>query len=282
MRKTIWFLSLALLLSACGYNGMSPGEFQDRAGEVAERWHDSEEDRAWRTGFVPLEDLDIQPRERIPDWVPLSVHNGAWSLDVELPADTPPSRRMSWPDGSTLTVPLVTAATAYAERSKAADFIDEECPPGGCTPLRVTGAELGEVPLRTSRGTIQVPAWHFTVKGVKERFSRVAVHPSQISPRPARREGEHEEVMAFDLTPAKPRDLLLRYGHGSCDQIHGARAYETEDLVVVDVDEETSDRLCNLMLLTARITITLNKPLGNRLLLDSGTGLPVLPEKDAR
>ncbi|MBB5784479.1 hypothetical protein [Nonomuraea jabiensis] len=46
--------------------------------------------------------------------------------------------------------------------------------------------------------------------------------------------------MAFDLVDGKPHELLLRYGYGACDTVHGARAYETGQLVVVDVDEEDS------------------------------------------
>ncbi|MFB9721950.1 hypothetical protein [Planobispora longispora] len=272
----IWPLALAaVLLSACGGGRMSAGAFEDRAREVAERWHGSEADRAWRTGLVPLEGLGREPR-KMPDRVRVAEHNGVWKLGIELPGGPPASGEVRWPDGSALTVPLISAATAYAEVSKPPDLVEEECPAEGCTPLRLVGAELGELPLRTSRGTIQVPAWHFTAEGVEGRFSRVAVDPSAISPRPVARKGEFEEVTAFEPVPARPRDLLLHYGHGSCDRIHGVRAYETSDVVVVDVDEETGDGGCNAMLRLARITVTLDEPLGNRLLLDSGTGLPVL------
>ncbi|MFF4776488.1 hypothetical protein ACFY05_26865 [Microtetraspora fusca] len=279
-RVVICALALILLVSACGLGGrMSPGEFQDRAREVVERWHGSKDDLAWRTGFVPLEGPDIPPPlQRIPDWAPLSVHNGAWALDVALSGEAPRGAQLSWPDGSTLTVPLVAAATAYAELSRPADFIDEECPPGGCTTLHVTGAELGDAPLRTGRGTIRVPVWYFTVKGVRERFGWMAVDPSAIASRPVQRDGEYEEVMAYGLDPVRPRDLLLQYGHGRCEEIHGARAYETDDLVVVDVDLEDSGGPCTLELIEARTTVTLARPLGDRLLLDSGTGLPVLNE----
>ncbi|MFI6455862.1 hypothetical protein ACIBF6_30380 [Streptosporangium amethystogenes] len=276
MRTIAWPLLLVLLLSACGGNSrMSLEEFQDRAREVADRWHGSDADRTWREGFVPLRGLNVAQRQPMPAWVRVSEHNGTFALDTDLPTDSPSSARLRWPGGSTLTVPLVTAATAYAELSKPADFIEEECPPKGCIPLRVTGAELGEVPVSTSRGTVQVPAWHFTVKGFKGRFSHLAVHPSAITSRPVPREGEYEEVMAFDLVPEKPRELLLQYGHGTCDKIHHARAYETAELVVVDVDTENDGGACNDMLAVARIAVTLDRPLGDRMLLDSGTGLPV-------
>ncbi|GAA3510339.1 hypothetical protein FHR32_003450 [Streptosporangium album] len=277
MRKLIWFLSLVLLLSAGGSDSHTSSEkFQDRAREVMDRWRGSEIDRAWRDGFVPLAGLDIAPEWlHIPDWVGVSKTNGAWALDVDLPAESPTSTQLRWPDGSTMTVPLITAATAYVELSKPDDFIEEDCPPDGCTTLRVTGAEPSDVPLLTSRGMIQVPAWHFTVKGVEEKFIYAAIPPSATTSRPTPQEGEYGEVMAFEPVPGKPRDLLLQFGHGACDDIHGARVHETRDIVVVDVDVTFSGGSCQDILLFAQTTITLSKPLGSRILLDSGTGLPV-------
>ncbi|MGW0594819.1 hypothetical protein [Streptosporangium sp. NPDC002607] len=123
----------------------------------------------------------------------------------------------------------------------------------------MTGARLGKVPLETSRGTIQVPAWVFTFEGVEQRKVHVAVDPSAVTARPERVQGDVEEVMAFDLVAGKPNELLLRYGYGACDTIHGARAYETSRLVVVDVDERRSDSVeaCPAILKTATITVTL-------------------------
>ncbi|AWS44888.1 hypothetical protein [Streptosporangium sp. 'caverna'] len=279
MRKLAWFLSLVLLLSADGSRSRMPLEkFQDRAREVIDRWRGSEMDRAWRDGFVPLNGLDVEPEWMgMPGWVGVSKTNGAWALDVDLPTGSPAGTRLRWPDGSTLTVPLITAAAAYAERSKPDDFVEEDCPPGGCTTLRVTGAELRDIPFLTSRGIIQVPAWHFTVKGVRKKFIHAAISPSVTTSSPTPPEGEYREVMAFEHVPKKPRELLLQYEHDSCDHTHGTRAYETRDLVVVDVDVRSSAELCLGVGLIDQIAITLSQPLGDRLLLDSGTGLPPTP-----
>ncbi|MFI9574597.1 hypothetical protein ACIG5D_24465 [Microbispora rosea] len=214
----------------------------------------------------------------IPAWVNRSAHNGAWRLAVELPEDSPDRADVRWPDGEVSQVPLVTAASAYAEFSKPAGLIEEECPAKGCRPLRVTGARRGRVPLETSRGRIQVPAWVFTVEGVEQKKVHVAVDPSAVTARPGRVRGAVEEVMAFDLVAGKPNQLLLRYGYGACDTVHGARAYETDRLVVVDVDERGSESAgaCPAILKTATTTVALARPLGDRLVLDSGSGLPVL------
>ncbi|MGW4964299.1 hypothetical protein ACWEPL_44380 [Nonomuraea sp. NPDC004186] len=283
MRRVIASLSLILLLSSCG--GVSPAggsdEFERRAREVAERWQGSADDRAWRKGFVALEVLNPQGWNhvrRIPAWVNRSSHNGAWRLAARLPTGSPARAEVRWPDGEVSQVPLITAERAYAEFSKPAGLIEEECPVKGCRLLRVTGARLGKVPLETSRGAIQVPAWMFTVEGVEQKKVHVAVDPSAVTARPERVQGSVEEVMAFGLVAGKPRELLLRYGYGACDTVHGARAYETGQLVVVDVDEEDSGsgKPCPAILKTATTTVTLARPLGDRLVLDSGTGLPVL------
>ncbi|MGW6495119.1 hypothetical protein [Nonomuraea angiospora] len=274
--RTISGLCLVLLLASCSHR-VSPGRFEARAREVAARWDGSAGDRAWRSGFVLLGGLqDRGGWTDPPAWAALSAHNGVWKLAAELPAEPLPEARLRWPDGAVSEVPLVTAADAYAELSKPADFIEEECPAKGCRPLRVTGAEPGETTLETSRGTIRVPAWLFSVKGVKSKFVYVAVAPSAITARPQATEGESEEVRGFDLVEGKPHDLLLEYGYGSCDRVHGARAYETGNLVVVDVDQEGSGGICDAALHMGTITVTLTRPLGDRLVLDSGTGLPVV------
>ncbi|MFE3452779.1 hypothetical protein ACFXJ8_28025 [Nonomuraea sp. NPDC059194] len=290
MRRLIACLPLMLLLSSCGgvpqaspggSHGASSDKFERRAREVAERWQGSADDHAWRKGFVALEVLN--PRgwnhvRQIPAWVNRSSHNGAWRLAAKLPKNFPDRADVRWPDGEVSQVPLITAASAYGEFSKPADLIEEECPAQGCRSLWVTGARLGKVPLETSRGTIQVPAWMFTVEGVEQKKVHVAVDPSAVTARPERMQGGVEEVMAFDLVAGKPDELLLRYGYGACDTIHGARAYETDQLVVVDVDERRSDsaEACPDILKTATITVTLARPLDGRLVLDSGAGLPVM------
>ncbi|MEU8361055.1 hypothetical protein AB0C27_34065 [Nonomuraea sp. NPDC048882] len=174
-------------------------------------------------------------------------------------------------------MPLITAASAYAEFSKPDDLIEDECPAKGCRPLRVPGARLGKSPTGDQPRHDPGAAWLFTVEGFEQKKVHVAVDPSAVTARPERVQGDVEEVMAFDLVAGKPNELLLRYGHGACDTIHGARAYETGRVVVVDVNERRSNsvEVCLDILKTATITVMLARPLGDRLVLDSGTGLPV-------
>ncbi|TDE38827.1 hypothetical protein E1295_33265 [Nonomuraea mesophila] len=286
MRRLIVCLALALLPASCGWSlpaspGASSEAFEVRARDVAERWQGSAADRAWRHGFVALDVLN--PRGwnhvgRVPAWVNRSAHNGAWRLDAELPTGPPADAEVRWPDGARSRVPLIAAASAYEEFSRPAGLVEEQCPAKGCRPLRVTGVELGRVPLETSRGPVRVPAWMFTVKGVEQKKVHVAVDPSAVSARPERVEGGVEEVMAYDLVAGRPHDLLLRYGHGACDTVRGVRVHETDQVVVVGVDKENAGpgEPCPAILESAVTTVALARPLGERLVLDSGTGVPVL------
>ncbi|TDC06650.1 hypothetical protein E1267_15725 [Nonomuraea longispora] len=292
MRMMIVCLSLALLPASCGWAqraspGASPGGFEARARHVAERWQGSADDRAWRQGFVALEVLN--PRGwnhvgRVPAWVNRSSHNGAWRLAAELPTDPPADAEVRWPDGAVSQVPLIAAASAYEEFSEPAGLVEEQCPAKGCRSLRVTGVKLGRVPLETSRGTVRMPAWVFTVEGVEQKKVHVAVDPSAVSARPERVEGSTEEVMAYDRVADRPHELRLRYGYGACDNVHGVRVHETDQVVVVGVDKENTDpgRPCPTILESAVTTVTLARPLGERLVLDSGTGVPVPRGLDGR
>ncbi|NRQ38502.1 hypothetical protein HII36_42750 [Nonomuraea sp. NN258] len=276
-------LVLVVLLAGCipALGEGAKDTFESRAREVAARWAGSADDHAWRDGFVVLGALNPYGWAHVrsvPAWANLSAHHGVWRLATALPSTAPPDAEVRWPDGRVSRLPLISAARAYREFHEPADPIEEECPAGGCRPLRVTGARLGRVPVPTSRGTVQVPAWMFTVAGVEQKKVHVAVDPSAVSPLPERIAEGQEEVMAFDLVAGRPRELRLRYGYGACDTVHGARAYETDQVVVVDVDVRTihPGGPCPAILKSATTTVALARPLGGRVLLDSGTGVPVL------
>ncbi|GAT71324.1 hypothetical protein PS9374_07015 [Planomonospora sphaerica] len=282
MRRMLALLTplvlLALLsLASCDDGRMNAAEFRDRARQIASRWHGSTADRAWRDGLVPLRGWHIEPDwQRMPDWVAVSETNSAWALHADLPGGSPPPAVLRWPDGSTLAAPLISAAAAYAELT-APKFAEEECPAKGCRLLRVTGVELGQGPMATSRGMLQIPAWHFTVAGVPARFSVPAVDPAVVTARPTAEDDGVEEVTSFEAAADDPRRVRLRYGHGQCDAIHGARIHESAEVVVVDVDTEFIGEWCTLMLVHDEITVALDAPVGDRIVLDAESGLPVLP-----
>ncbi|WP_084956350.1 hypothetical protein [Thermoactinospora rubra] len=259
----------------------TPDGFTARAREVAERWEGSREERAWREGFIPLQNLNLEVDwGRMPDWVGVSELNSVWKVEADLPSERPAPVRLRWDDGSTLTMPILSAKTAFARLSKPNDFVDEECPAKGCRPLRVIGAAMGEATVPTSRGQVRVPTWEFTVKGVPEPFRRVAVDPAAMGAPPRARRGEFQEVFTYETVA--PDGLDLRYGHGTCDKTYGARVHETPRVVVVDVDVrwEADVQVCNDMLHIDRIRVKLADALGDRVVLDASSGLPALRGTD--
>jgi len=56
--------------------------------------------------------------------------------------------------------------------------------PGLCTDLKVARAVLKTTQISTSRGLATVPAWHFSVAGMKEPIVRVALDERAVAPLP--------------------------------------------------------------------------------------------------
>ncbi|WP_152990670.1 hypothetical protein [Sphaerimonospora mesophila] len=276
---------LIVLATACGSTRapVTADEFTDLAHEVAERWQSSAEREPWIVGFVPLRNLTLEPDwGRMPRWVGRSMINSAWKLETELPVEVPAPAKLRWADESTLSVPVLTAAAAYAGLGKPRSFVDDKCPAKGCRPLRVVAVARGEATMPSSRGDVQVPTWDFTVKGVPEPFRRVAVDPAAMGGPPRPLDDGIQEVHTYEVRT--PTELQLSYVHGTCDTTYGSRVHETPSAVVVDVDVRRDDNVevCNDMGKTDRITVTLREPLGRRVVLDSSSGVPLLPQSDIR
>ena len=73
---------------------------------------------------------------------------GLVEADANLPAAAPPDGEVRWPDGSTASVPLMSAQQAVA----AIQAGNTEPCGDDCTPLRITAARLTTGPIETSRG----------------------------------------------------------------------------------------------------------------------------------
>ncbi|MFC5834155.1 hypothetical protein [Nonomuraea insulae] len=275
-------IALLALAAACGTTeaSVTADPFTDRAQQVAERWQSSVERGPWIEGYVPLRNLTLElDWGRMPRWVGRSMINAAWKLEIELPAEAPAPAELRWADGSTLSVPLLAATAVYTGLSKPKSFVDEECPANGCRPLRVIAVARGEATTPSNRGDVRVPTWEFTVKGVPEPIRRVAVDPAAMGGPPRPLADGIQEVKTYEVRA--PTDLQLSFLHGTCDTTYGSRVHETPEAVIVDVDVRQDDvDICNAMGKIDRIGVTLRKPLGRRVVLDSSSGLPLLPQSD--
>ncbi len=304
-------LAVTALLSAtaCARGGSSPQArrtaFEDRARAVAEAWQDAATGDAWRTGFVPLQDFTVPPKQAFTDDLKIAFGAGWYRTQTDLTTVTPAGGVIAFPDGTTMAVPLVSARDAYTEMDKG----DPPClgsPPVQTTPipqpsgtgkdgavgapaqhtcavLTVTGAKFGTTTLRTSRGEAVVPAWLFTVAELPAPVARVTVAATAVSPVP------HPSVppigadqasglaSAQRLTAVEGARLWYTIGIGACDTNPAGIAYETDDVVVIGgtVDPSTGGPCIDLLKLQP-VSVTLTTPLGARVVLDALSGQPLV------
>jgi hypothetical protein len=316
MRPVVLASAVALLAtaalfgaSACGRGRPgSPADpaaaFEARARQVADAWRAAGPGDAWRTGFVPLDDLTVAPPTGFTDDTKFAFTMGVYTTTAALPADTPPAGSVRFPDGAQLPVDLVSARAAYAEIDKGDPPCGQTPPPapaptavgtgpagsvGGpaqhtCASLTVTGATLGTTTIRTSRGPASAPAWLFTVAELPQPVARVAVAAASVIPlpRPSLALMDPDRVRGLasvhKLTAAEDRRLSYVIGIGTCDTEPAGIAYETDEVVVVagTVRPPGGNRDCTAALKLEPVTVTLDRPLGERVVLDAIGGRPLV------
>ncbi|KKK04495.1 hypothetical protein [Micromonospora sp. HK10] len=280
--------------------------FYQQAGAVADAWRPGQ---AWRSGYVPLEEGTVLTGDPgFTDETKLAFSNGWFREQIALPTATPAAGTIRFPDG-TLRVPLISAAEAYAQLDKGdpppCAGRPAEPPPGGgvpkpgggptvepgpdgpvsrtadhpCVPLTVTGVKLGSAPVRTSRGQATVPAWLFTVEGLRTPVARLAVAKPAIGAVPAAvdpgRPLAAGLVTAQDLDTVDGARLDYRVGVGACDTGITPLVLERDDVVVVGAGVIPPTGPCTMQLVMKPVSVTLKAPLGGRAVLDVARGTPL-------
>ncbi|MET7877864.1 hypothetical protein ACPXB1_02710 [Micromonospora sp. DT68] len=313
MRREVFLLVLPLLFGVgCAATGGEPAggpagpgrgaeAFDTRATEVAEAWRPGTD---WRTGYVPLQGQTVLPGDpRFTSETEAAFRAGWYRAQVPIPSAGVGDGEIRFPDGRS-TVPLVSAAEAYRQldqgdplpcpgRPKRPGLPSPSGPtvePGpdgwststtqtACLPLTVTGVTLGAVPVRTSRGEAQVPAWLFAVDELATPVARLAVAPTAVTPVPEATapalplaEGL---VAAQDLVAVDGVRLTVRLGVGACDTGITPLVRERPDVVVVGGAVTRPSGVCPDMLKFEPVTVTLTAPLGARPVLDVATGAPL-------
>ncbi|MDG4808039.1 hypothetical protein O7634_14885 [Micromonospora sp. WMMD1120] len=310
MRRSAVLLVL-LFTAGCAATGTGPSgatgdptpraeAFETRAARVAEAWRPGPD---WRTGYVPLEGPTLLTGDpRFTTDTETAFRAGWYRSRVPIP----PARvggEIRFPDGR-LTLPLVSAAEAYRELDQGDPL---PCPgrpkrpglpsPGGptvepgpdgwttsgtqtaCLPLTVTAVTLGAVPVRTSRGEAQVPAWLFTVEELATPVVRLAVAPAAVRPVPEpTAPGQplpNGMVGAQDLGAVDGSRLTVRLGVGACDTDVTPLVWERPEVVVVGGRVTRATGECIDVLKLEPVTVTLTAPLGARPVLDVATGRPL-------
>jgi hypothetical protein len=236
----------------------------------------------WRSGFVPLGDLTVDdPDQKFTDQTKAAYVSGWYRLTVTLPDQPPPTGQVTFADGRSLAVPLVSSMDAY----RAIDKGDPPCgtPPSAsadCTVLTVTGARLGTVSVETSRGKASAPAWLFTVDGLPRPVARIAVASSALTVlangsvlAPTFVAGL---VSAMSLSAVDRTTIRYTLGVGDCDDQIRPLVYETGDAIVIGGSVHTRPGVCDLVLRSAAVEVTLAAPAGDRVVLDALTGQPLV------
>ncbi|MEU3789241.1 hypothetical protein AB0F07_05505 [Streptomyces fructofermentans] len=281
------FVAGSVAVTACGSGGAASGgagqgqgggrsERAERARLVSAAWKDSEAAKVWREGYYPLGDPVRLPEGAFRNEADKRAYLGrSFELRGTLPAPAGAKGaegKVRWRAGGSLTVPVDSARASY-------ERLDQGEGPGPA--LVVTGARFGSTSVLTSRGPATVPAWHFTLKGYDTPLTRVAVTGAEKDLEPPI---EPLEMPTDDLAPLgglvsvskDGRRVTVRAEHGSCDDGPAVDVAETGDSVVLSGwVRGTSDGPCKSDLRIKKVTVELDAPVGERLLLDAFTGMPV-------
>ncbi|GAB7040173.1 MULTISPECIES: hypothetical protein [Catenuloplanes] len=313
MRRLPYLGILVVLpLAACAAPGAAPSAgapsgspsetFTTRAEAVAAVWPAvAAATPAWRTGFVPLQDPLIAPAG-LSDEQRQAFDAGWFTLEGSLPTAAG-SGEVAYAAGAEQ-APLLSAADAFAlidrgdpppcepgtgKRPGGAPSAPAAGQPGpdspvsaddaACTRLPVTGATLGTVPLRTSRGDATVPAWLFAVRGVPSPIARVAVASTAPVPSPSLAPpstGADTLKATQSVARVAGTAIDLRLGVGACDEQITPLVHETETVIVVGGTAVSTAEMCTEQLVIHPATVTLAAPAGDRPILDALTGQVLL------
>ncbi|MFJ2740801.1 hypothetical protein ACIO3O_14130 [Streptomyces sp. NPDC087440] len=243
-----------------------------RAREVGAAWDGSSAAEQWGVGYHPLGDVIQLPRGGLrqgDDTRAYADRNVV--LRGTLPAAPSRTGRVAWAGGETRALPLRAAADTYRT------LVGSRTTDG--PHLTVTGARLGEMTVPTSRGSAVVPAWLFSLEGYDTPLKHAAVQPSPL-PRPPigeARDVPGQPVRQLVRTGADGRSVTVVAVHGACDDGPVVEALETSGSVVLSVTagRRTRDGLCTKEGRLRQVTVTLDRALGKRVLLDAQTGLPI-------
>jgi hypothetical protein len=302
MTRGRWIVGLAVLLvlAGCGTGeadgvavaqGKADAAGLDRehqqAREALVRFDEALARSGGRQRFVPVGELTGQ----VGDWAEPKGSNNKRALGagrlvatVRLSDASPPAGTISWTSGSTLTVPVDSAATTFKRLTARGG----DC--GGCTPIDVTGARLTTAKIQTTRGAATAPAWEYTLKGTAVRVTQVAVAGATevtVTP-PSWNPYDAPQGLSISsaATNAVGRRLTVTFtgapGPGSerCGADYTAEAVESANAVVVLVHavpgpSDAEPEMCALMGAARTAAVDLARPLDGRAVLEVMQGLPV-------
>lgn len=261
--------------SGCGSQkvaGDGTDVLADRARQVAVAWDGSTAAAAWRAGYHPLGEAVQLPRGGLRGQADKQAYEDQrFVLRGKLPDSEQEHGEVTWSGGESLTRPLMRAKDSYEILTDARVSRKPH--------LTVTGVKLGEMNLATSRGPATVPAWIFKLDGYDSPLKQAAAIPSK-PPRPP--------IEAAHDIPGHPLNRLVQIAadgrsvtvvalHGVCDDGAAVNVLETSGSVVLSasVKGHKDSGTCTKQAKMQQVTVKLERPVGDRVLLDARTAQPV-------
>jgi hypothetical protein len=258
---------------------------RQQAEAALARWAAAVEAGGGKQAFVPVGELTRQ----IGDWeVAVGDNNKAALIAgmviaaVDLPADAPGDAEVRWDDGTTATMPTISAEQALQEL-RAAGI--PQCPE--CIPLQVTAAALSTTTVQTSRGPATAPAWEFTLIGTSVVVTRIAVAAHDgiiVKPPPWDPNNPPTGISVESATgTVGGTELTVAFigapdtGNQPCGADYTAEAVESDTAVVVIVISHSNAfaGACRAVGAPRVATVRLAEPLGDRAVLEVKEGMPI-------
>ncbi|HEX3264488.1 MAG TPA: hypothetical protein VHR16_02360 [Candidatus Limnocylindrales bacterium] len=285
-------LFVALLTAACGAGGfLNVGsssvpviqprpEPTDRlhrqAQDALDRWAQAVKDNGGSTitftGALTSQIGDWEAAVATKDKAALA--GGALIASTPLSGDAPGKQQVRWTDGPTVDSEVLSPAQALDDL-----IADVAHPCASCTPLEITDAKLATSLAQTSTGPAEVPTWVFTIKGTAVRVTRVAVDRSvTVTPGPWNVDDPPAglSIYAARGTPdSRTIEVQFIGANKACGDVDSAEALESDQAVVVIVDEQLGEAGCTADGAPHTATVSLSAPLGDRVVLEGRQGLPV-------
>ncbi|WP_172386292.1 hypothetical protein [Streptomyces sp. MNP-20] len=270
-----------LTTSGCGSQeaaGSDTDVLTNRARQVAAAWDGSTAATAWRASYDPIGTEVQMPRGGLHNRTDKQAYQSKnFILRGKLPVTRPKSGLVTWAWGRSLTRPLVGADESYKTLAGS--------PVGRRPYLTVTGAKLDTMRVATSRGPATVPAWAFTLDGYASPLKRAAATPTKLPPPPIR---AARDIPGYPLNrlvqiAADGRSVTVVALHGACDSGSTVDVLETSGSIVLSasVKGHKVGGNCTKQARMQQVKVKLERPVGDRLLLDTRTGQPV-PYKGLR
>jgi hypothetical protein len=273
VRLAAILLAVVLLLSDS--SGMLGPTFEEDAAQAVSTWRTSGAAEIWRKGFVPLEDLSTMSQK-----VSEQINNEyGWVVASPLPAP-PAEAQIRWDDGSTMRVPVIGPREAMLALSPYPDentFPDDE-------EYKLTGAAFTTMRLKTTRGMATVPAWRLYFSNLPGPIDHVAVDQKAIGTIEDA-VGDHLAADVTDFEVLDEHTLLVKYEYGFCIGEEPPdvtlRASEKPDVVVLGLQFpfQGYGTCVGGDGQRGQGVVRLDQPLGDRVVLDEWSRLPVLCQR---